>query len=78
MPGRERDLDCLDLETAIEELTKLDARKGQVVTLRFFGGLTSESVARILGVSRKTVVKDWTFARAWLGRALRREADAGV
>ena len=76
IPGREHDLDCLDLDTALEELTKLDARKGQVVTLRFFGGLTNEAVARVLGVSRKTVVEDWTFARAWLGRALRRETDA--
>ena len=69
-PGQRRELDLLDLDEALEALAAEDDRMARVVTLRFFGGMTCESVARVLGVSRKTVVHDWTFARAWLSRRL--------
>jgi RNA polymerase sigma factor (sigma-70 family) len=47
-----------------------DARKAQVVELRFFGGLSIEETAQALGISARTVHSDWTFARAWLYRKL--------
>jgi RNA polymerase sigma factor (TIGR02999 family) len=60
----------LDLEEALERLAALDPRKAQVVTLRFFGGLTNEAVAEALGIARATVSDDWAFARAWLAKEL--------
>ena len=58
--------DLLVLHQALIRLESLDARAGRVVELRFFGGLNEEEVAEILGVSRKTVQRDWKTARAWL------------
>ena len=62
--------DLLAVDRALEALAALDARKAQVVELRFFGGLSVEEIARALGVSPRTVHGDWTFARAWLYRQL--------
>jgi RNA polymerase sigma-70 factor, ECF subfamily len=62
----DRPIDLLSLDEAMGRLSQLDPRKGQVVELRFFGGLTNEDVANVLGVSRATVADDWTIARAWL------------
>ena len=59
----------VQVETA---LAGRDPRKGQVVEMRFFGGLTAEETAEALGVSRETVLRDWQFAKAWLSRELRR------
>lgn len=67
----ETDLDVLEIEDALVRLQAMDPRKARVIELRFFGGLTNEEVATVLGVSRKTVVQDWTVARAWLSRELR-------
>jgi RNA polymerase sigma factor (TIGR02999 family) len=61
-----RPVDFLDLDRALEELAKLDARQQQVVELRYFGGLDVPEVAAVLGVSQATVVRDWHIARAWL------------
>jgi RNA polymerase sigma factor (TIGR02999 family) len=61
-----------DLDRALHRLTELDPRQAQVVELRYFGGLTVEETAHVLGVSAKTVKRDWSIARAWL----RRELDA--
>ncbi|MCC6990641.1 MAG: sigma-70 family RNA polymerase sigma factor [Acidobacteria bacterium] len=58
-------LDVLALDLALDALTALDARKGQVVELKFFGGLTTPEVAEALGASVATVERDWSFARAW-------------
>ena len=63
-------LDLLALDTALQELAALDPRQGQVVELRFFGGLTLEETAEVLGIAPATVKRDWTVARAWLHRAL--------
>jgi len=60
----------LTLDEALRRLTALDERQGRVVELRFFGGLTNEEVAEVLGVSRATVANDWTVARAWLSREI--------
>jgi RNA polymerase sigma factor (TIGR02999 family) len=56
----------LALEEALTRLAALQPRKGSVVELRFFGGLSVEETAEVLGVSRLTVIRDWNFARAWL------------
>jgi RNA polymerase sigma-70 factor, ECF subfamily len=63
-------LDLLDLESALDELAVLDARQAQVVELRFFGGLDVEEVAGVLGLSARTVKREWSTARAWLQHRL--------
>lgn len=63
-PGRSRELIALD--DALNTLAKVDARKTRVVELRFFGGLSVEETAEVLGVSCDTVMRDWKTARAWL------------
>lgn len=62
--------DLLAVDIALEQLAAFDARKATVVELRFFGGLSVEEIARTLDISPRTVHADWTFARAWLYRAL--------
>jgi RNA polymerase sigma-70 factor, ECF subfamily len=64
----------VDLHEALERLARLDARKAQVVELKYFGGLNYDEVAEVLNVSRITVRRDWDFARAWLYAELH---DAG-
>jgi RNA polymerase sigma factor (TIGR02999 family) len=63
-------LDVVALHDALEALSREDARKGQVVELRYFGGLTVDETAEVLGVSPETVMRDWKFAKAWLLREL--------
>jgi RNA polymerase sigma factor (TIGR02999 family) len=63
--------EILDLHEALERLAALDARKAQVVELKYFGGLRQEEIAELLEVSDKTVRRDWTFSRAWLNAQLR-------
>ena len=58
--------DMLALNSALTRLSNLDPRQAQVVELRFFGGLSVEETAEALGVSEKTVKRDWAMARAWL------------
>ncbi len=67
----ERDPDFVALDLALRELAAMDARKAQVVELRFFGGLSVEETAEVLKVSPVTVMRDWSSARAWLYRELR-------
>jgi len=65
--ARDMDLEeILTVHMAIEALEKQDSRKAQVVELRFFGGLTVEEIADVLGISEETVNRDWRLARAWL------------
>lgn len=66
----ERDLELLSLDGALDELAALDARAARVIEMRFFGGLSIEEVAFALGISRATVERDWSTARAWLFRRL--------
>lgn len=65
-------LDVLALNEALSELERLDPRQGRVVELRFFAGLSVEETAEVLGVSPKTVKRDWSTAKLWLARALSR------
>lgn len=58
--------DILGLDEALQKLARKDARKAELVKLRFFGGLTTAQAARALGVSTSTAENDWTYARAWL------------
>jgi RNA polymerase sigma factor (TIGR02999 family) len=67
---RGRDADLMALDEALEALAAIDARKSQVVELKFFGGLSADETAAALGVSSKTVKRDWAFARAWLQREM--------
>jgi RNA polymerase sigma-70 factor, ECF subfamily len=71
----ERDQDVLDLDEALERFAQLDARKSQVVELRYFGGLSIDQTAEVLGTSPATVKRDWEVARAWLLRELRSESS---
>jgi len=62
--------DLLALDEALAELGRLDDRKARIVELRFFGGLTGEEAAEVLGIARSTADADWFMARAWLRRRL--------
>ncbi len=62
--------DIVALDDALNELSKVDRRKSQVVELRYFGGLTVEETAEVLKVSTITVMRDWSLAKAWLYREL--------
>jgi RNA polymerase sigma factor (TIGR02999 family) len=73
-PQPARDLVALD--EALKELSEFDPRKARVVELRFFGGLSVEETAEVLGVSPNTVVRDWSTARAWLYKAVAGERAA--
>jgi RNA polymerase sigma-70 factor (ECF subfamily) len=63
--------DFVALDDALEALTTFDERKGRVVELRFFGGLSLEETASVLKVSPETVRRDWRLAKAWLQREMR-------
>jgi RNA polymerase sigma-70 factor (ECF subfamily) len=69
--------DIIALDAALERLARFDARKSQLVELRFFGGLTAEEAAEVMGSSLRSVNREWTLARAWLFRELRGEAGPG-
>jgi RNA polymerase sigma factor (TIGR02999 family) len=73
--SRERDADLVALDEALRALAEVDQRKGQVVELRFFGGLSVKEVAEVLKVSEESVVRDWRLAKVWLLRELGRETD---
>lgn len=68
-----QDVALTALDDALGKLEQLDARKGRVIELRFFGGLTIAEAADVLKISPKTVEADWYFARAWLKRELSRD-----
>jgi RNA polymerase sigma-70 factor, ECF subfamily len=63
-------VELLAVDEALEKLTAMDARKGRIVELRFFGGLTEEETAEVIGVSLPTVQREWRAAKAWLYRML--------
>src|SRR5262245_4489831 len=67
----ERAPDVLALDEALKRLAEFDPRKGKVVELRFFGGLSVEETAAVLNVSPFTVIRDWNLAKAWLHREIR-------
>lgn len=72
VPAAERGEMLLALDEALERLAALDRRLSQVVEYRYFGGLTEEETAEVLGVTRRTVQRDWAKARGWLYLELNR------
>lgn len=71
-PERSREL--IQLDDALESLQRVDRQQAQIVELRFFGGLTEDETAEVLGISARTVRRDWRVARAWLSAELGAEA----
>jgi RNA polymerase sigma factor (TIGR02999 family) len=65
-----RAADIIRLDDAMRTLAEIDERKSRIVELRFFGGLSAEETAEALGISAKTVLRDWAFTKAWLHREL--------
>ena len=73
-----RSEELLALDEALENLAAFDARKSQIVELRYFGGLTMEETADFLKLSLRTVEREWNLAKAWLHRALsEKQPDEG-
>jgi len=70
----ERSDDLVALDEALAKLSQFDERKGRVVELRFFGGLSVREVAEVLKVSEETVMRDWRLAKVWLLRELGQES----
>ena len=73
-------IDVVAVDEALEQFARLDPRAARVVELRYFGGLTVEETAEVMGMSPETVTRDWKIARLWLARALasgRGHAQAG-
>lgn len=69
--------DLLAVDEALQSLTAVDPRQGQLVELRFFGGLSVEETAEVLGVSVGTVMRDWKLAKDWLRAELSSKASRG-
>jgi RNA polymerase sigma factor (TIGR02999 family) len=65
-----RDCELLALDQALVELARIDPRQGQIMELRYFGGLSEQEVAAVLSISRATVTREWHTARAWLYRRM--------
>jgi RNA polymerase sigma-70 factor (ECF subfamily) len=76
--GADRDADLVLLDEAMNALAQFDARKAQVVEMRFFGGLSVDETAEVLKVSPVTVMRDWSTAKAWLYRELAGGANDGL
>ena len=70
IPLGQRAADFVALDEALEELAKFDERKARIVEMRFFGGLTDDEIAEVLGITSRTVWRDWKTARLWLFREL--------
>lgn len=69
-PPGEPEIDLEKLDAALTKLESLDDRRHRVVVLRFFGGLTVDDVAEVVGVSKTTAESEWRSAKAWLSREL--------
>lgn len=69
-----REIDVLALHESLEQLATFDPQQERIVELRYFGGLTIEETAEVVGVSPATVVREWTIAKAWLRANLLRQA----
>jgi RNA polymerase sigma factor (sigma-70 family) len=66
LAAQARGIDVIALDEALARLARIDCRKSRVVELRYFGGLSLEEAAEVLGVSLDTAKRDWRMARAWL------------
>jgi RNA polymerase sigma-70 factor (ECF subfamily) len=70
----QRNIDVTALDAALKDLETLDPRQGQIVELRFFGGLTVAEIAAVLEISAATVKREWALAKIWLRRELSNES----
>jgi RNA polymerase sigma factor (TIGR02999 family) len=61
------------IDEALEKLRAEDAEKARMVTLKFFGGLTNQEIAQLLGIGERTVERQWSFAKAWLIRSIQKK-----
>jgi RNA polymerase sigma factor (TIGR02999 family) len=68
--AKEKDLDVVALDEALDRLSEIDEQQSKIVELRFFSGLTVEETAEVLGISTATVKRDWSMAKAWLHREI--------
>lgn len=73
--SEERAADMVAVDDALTALADVDQRKTQIVEMRFFGGLSIDETAEVLGVSPGTVMREWTLAKAWLRREISREGQ---
>ena len=71
-PVKSQDIDVLVLDDALNQLAQRDPQQSRIVELRFFAGLTVEETATVLDISAATVKRDWSMARAWLSRQMKR------
>lgn len=74
VPAQKQEFDLVALDDALAKLATLDAQQSRLIELRFFGGLSIEETAVVLGVSPATVKREWATARAWLQREMKKEA----
>jgi len=72
--SKERAGDLVALDEALNRLASIDPQQGRIIELRFFGGLTVEETAEVLGISPATVKRDWNVAKAWLSREMCRSS----
>src|SRR5262245_31994157 len=75
--SKEKGADFIALDDALKSLAEIDPRKGRMVELRFFGGLSVEETAEALNVSPRTVMREWSLARDWLYRELSKGKKSG-
>lgn len=68
--AEEKAIELIALDDALQDLEKMDARKSRIVELRYFGGLSVEETAEVIGVAPITVMREWNAAKAWLLRAI--------
>ena len=71
--AEEANADIIALDYALSSLSQFDARKSQIVELKFFGGLQEEAIAEVLKISLRTVQREWNLARAWLYQELAKQ-----
>ena len=74
-PNGSRDVDVLALDDALQRLAALDPQQERIVELRYFGGLTLDETAEVMGISTATVKREWAIARAWLRAQLSDQLD---
>jgi len=78
LSSADRPIDVLALDQALERLASVDPANARLVELRFFGGLSVEETAEVLGVSAITVKREWLKAKAWLYREINQEKETGI
>jgi RNA polymerase sigma factor (TIGR02999 family) len=74
LPSGDENVPIVALDQALDALSKVDARQGQIVEMKFFGGLSTQEIADVLDISLATVERKWATARIWLRREMKRSA----